>query len=111
MLLYYQFHITNIGSHQGCTAEDIIKGNKDSGRVKTFRILKDLKKRNVIREEKSDTNKRDKKLFLNETNPLLSFPKEVKSLKTVYTHYLKKRNTIVCIGATRIRLTLVLNFS
>jgi hypothetical protein len=70
-----------IGSHQGCTAEDIVKGNKDSGRVKTFRILKDLKKRNVIREEKSDTNKRDKKLFLNETNPLVSFPKEVNEFK------------------------------
>lgn len=73
--------IDYIDSHQGCTAEDIVKGNKHSGRVKTFRILKDLKKRNVIREEKSDTNKRDKKLFLNETNPLISFPKEVKEFK------------------------------
>jgi hypothetical protein len=69
-----------IDSHQGCTAEDIVKGNKQSGRVKTFRILNELKKRNVIREQ-SDTNKRDKKLFLNETNPLISFPKEVKQFK------------------------------
>jgi hypothetical protein len=70
-----------IGSHQGCTAEDIVKGNKQSRRVKTFRILKDLKKRNVIREEKSDTNKRGKKLLLNETNPLVTFPKEVNEFK------------------------------
>jgi hypothetical protein len=73
--------INYIDSHQGCTAEDIVKENKQSGRVKTFRILKDLKKGDVIREEKSDTNKRDKKLFLNETNPLVSFPKEVKEFK------------------------------
>jgi hypothetical protein len=70
-----------ISNHQGCTAEDVVEGNKQSGRVKTFRILRDLKKRNVIREEQSDTNKRDKKLFLNETNPLVSFPKEVKQFK------------------------------
>jgi uncharacterized membrane protein len=57
-----------LDSHQGCTAEDIVDGNELSGRGKTFRILKDLKNENVIREEKSDTNKRDKKLFLNETN-------------------------------------------
>jgi hypothetical protein len=70
-----------IDSHQGCTAEDIVKGNKQSGRVKIFRILNELKKRNVIREEISDTNRRDKKLFLNETNPLVSFPKEVNQFK------------------------------
>jgi hypothetical protein len=70
-----------ISSHQGCRAEDIVEGNKQSGRVKTFRILKDLKKRNIIREKQSDTNKRDKKLFLNETNPLVSFPKEVNQFK------------------------------
>jgi hypothetical protein len=70
-----------ISSHQGCTAEDVVEGDKQSGRVKTFRILKDLKKRNVIREKQSDTNKRDKKLFLNETNPLVSFPKEVNQFK------------------------------
>src|SRR5215208_671152 len=73
--------INFIGNHQGCTAEDIVKGDETSGRVKTFRILKTLKKENVIREEKSDTNKRDKKLFLNETNPLVSFPKEIKEFK------------------------------
>ena len=73
--------INFIGKHQGCTAEDIVEGDKTSGRVKIFGILKDLKKENVIREEKSDTNKRDKKLFLNETNPLVSFPKEVKEFK------------------------------
>jgi len=50
--------INFIDSHQGCTAEDIVKGNKQSGRVKTFRILNELKKRNVIWEEKSDTNKK-----------------------------------------------------
>jgi hypothetical protein len=73
--------INYIDNHQGCTAEDIVKENKQSGRVKTFRILKYLKKRNVIWEGKSDKNKRDKKLFLNETNPLVSFPKEVKEFK------------------------------
>lgn len=73
--------INFIDSHQGCTAEDIVKGNEQSGRVKTFRILNQLKKRNVIWEEKSDTNKRDKKLFLNETNPLISFPKEVNQFR------------------------------
>jgi hypothetical protein len=70
-----------ISSHQGCTAEDVVEGNKQSGRVKTFRILKELKRRNVIREKKSGTNKRDKKLFLNETNPLIWFPKEVNQFK------------------------------
>jgi hypothetical protein len=75
--------ISFIGKHQGCTAEDIVREDKTSGsgRVKTFKILKDLKKRDVIWEEKSDTNRRDKKLFLNETNPLVSFPKEVKEFK------------------------------
>src|SRR5918995_5007651 len=76
-----KFIINYIDSHQGCTAEDIVKENKQSGRVKTFRILKDLKKLDVIQEGKSDTNKRNKKLFLNETNPLVSFPKEVKEFK------------------------------
>jgi hypothetical protein len=70
-----------ISSHQGCTAENVVKENKFSGRVKIFRILKDLKKEKLIWEEKSDTNKRDKKLFLNETNPLVSFPKEIKEFK------------------------------
>jgi hypothetical protein len=79
-----------ISSHQGCTAEDVVEGNKQSGRVKTFRILKDLKKRNIIREKQSDTNKRDKKLFLNETNPLVSFPKEVNRFKE-YLHELFER--------------------
>jgi hypothetical protein len=73
--------INYIDTHQGCTAEDIVKENKQSGRGKTFRILRDLKKEDVIREEKSDTNKRDKKLFLIETNPLISFPKEVNQFK------------------------------
>src|SRR5215204_1103215 len=73
--------INFISGHQGCTAEDIVKANKLSGRVKTFRILKDLKKESVIWEEKSDTNKRDKKLFLNETNPLVLFPTEIKEFK------------------------------
>ena len=37
--------ITNfIGKHQGCTAEDIVREDKTSGRVKTFKILKELKK-------------------------------------------------------------------
>ena len=70
-----------IDNHQGCTAEDIVKGSKLSGRGKTFRMLKDLKKENVVREEISDSNRRDKKLFLNESNPLISFPREVKEFK------------------------------
>jgi hypothetical protein len=73
--------INYIDNNQGCTAEDIVKENKQSGRGKTFRILRDLKKENVIREKKSDTNKRDKKLFLNKINPLVSFPREVKEFK------------------------------
>jgi hypothetical protein len=81
--------INYIDSHQGCTAEDIVKENKQSGRGKTFRILKELKKENVIREEKSETNKRDKKLFLNETNSLVSFPKEVKEFKELLYRLLK----------------------
>lgn len=52
--------INFIEKHQGCTAEDIVEGDKMSGRVKTFRILKDLKKEKLVREEKSNTNKRDK---------------------------------------------------
>jgi hypothetical protein len=70
-----------ISSHQGCTAEDIVNGNKLTGRGKTFRILKELKREKVIAEQKSDKNRRDKKLYLNDTNPLVSFPKEVKEFK------------------------------
>jgi hypothetical protein len=70
-----------IDKHQGCTAEDIVAGNKLSGRGKTFRILKNLKKENVVREEISDSNRRNKKLFLNESNPLISFPREVNKFK------------------------------
>jgi hypothetical protein len=79
-----------ISSHQGCTAEDVVGGNKQSGRVKTFRILKELKKKKVIREEQSDTNKRDKKLFLNETNPLVSFPREVHEFRSVLSNLFKR---------------------
>jgi hypothetical protein len=70
-----------ISSHQGCTAEDIVKENKLSGRGKTFKILKELKNDCVVREENSDTNRRDKKLFINENNPLVSFPEEIKEFK------------------------------
>jgi hypothetical protein len=82
--------INYVDNHQGCTAEDIVRENKQCGRVKTFRILKYLKKRNVICEEKSDKNKRDKKLFLNETNPLISFPKEVNEFRSVLSELFRK---------------------
>jgi hypothetical protein len=70
-----------IDRHQGCTAEDIVKGQNRIGRVKVFRLLKDLKKENVILTDISQNNRRNKRLFLNETNPLVSFPKEIKEFK------------------------------
>jgi len=73
--------IDYIRKHQGCTAEEVVKGENLSGRGKTFRILKDLKQEKIIREEKSNTNKRNKKLFLEESNPLILFPKEVDEFK------------------------------
>jgi hypothetical protein len=73
--------IDYIENNQGCTAEDIIRGQTLSGRGKTFRILKDLKKKRIIRVETSDTNRRNKRLFLDENNPLISFPKEVNQFK------------------------------
>jgi hypothetical protein len=55
--------IDYIGKHQGCTAEDIVNGSKLSGRIKTFRLIKDLKKENVILTDISQNNRRNKKLL------------------------------------------------
>jgi Tfp pilus assembly ATPase PilU len=67
-----------IDRNQGCTAEDIVNGQNKIGRVKVFRLIKDLKKENVILTDISRNNRRNKRLFLNEANPLTSFPKEIK---------------------------------
>jgi Tfp pilus assembly ATPase PilU len=52
-----------IDRNQGCTAEDIVNGQDKIGRVKVFRILKDLKKENVVHTDSSEKNKRNKKAF------------------------------------------------
>jgi hypothetical protein len=74
-----------IDRNQGCTAEDIVRGLKDTkrsiGRVKVFRLIKDLKEENVILTDISQNNRRNKRLFLNATNPLVSFPKEIEEFK------------------------------
>jgi hypothetical protein len=70
-----------IDRNQGCTAEDIVNGQNRIGRVKVFRLIKDLKKENVILTDISQNNRRNKRLFLNATNPLISFSKEIKEFK------------------------------
>jgi hypothetical protein len=70
-----------IDRNQGCTVEDIVNGQDKIGRVKVFRILKDLKEENVVLTDSSEKNKRNKRLFLNASNPLVSFPKEIKEFK------------------------------
>jgi hypothetical protein len=70
-----------ISQHKGCIAEDIVTGQNKIGRVKVFKILKDLRTEDVVIREKTDTNQRDIKLFLNHDHPIVSFSTELREFK------------------------------
>jgi hypothetical protein len=61
---FCQIVIDFISNHQGCIDEDIVKGQKQIGRKKLFRILPALKEKNIVTEKKSKPGARNKKLLL-----------------------------------------------
>lgn len=80
--------INFIANNPGCIAEDVVRGMEIGrfkiGRVKVFRILNDLKNENIVFEEISDKNRKNKKLFLNNSNLLVSVPQELETFEEVY---------------------------
>jgi hypothetical protein len=69
--------INYIQDSSGCTAEDIVNNQKLIGRVKIFRILKELKKEEIITAQVSLKDKRKSLLFINQKNYLVSVPMEL----------------------------------
>jgi hypothetical protein len=69
--------IDYIRENSGCTAEDIVNNQKLIGRVKIFRILKELKKEAIIKTQVSLKDKRKSLLFINQKNYLVSVPAEL----------------------------------
>ena len=80
--------INFIANNPGCITEDVVRGMEIGrfkiGRVKVFRILNDLKNENIVFEEISDKNRKNKKLFLNNSNLLVSVPQELETFEEVY---------------------------
>jgi hypothetical protein len=95
------FHIINeeyrvttvteyIGNHKGCTAQEIVDGQKVNGREKVFKILGELKKVGMISEEKDERDRRKKKLFLTNDHPLVSIPSELNNFETNFMQLVQK---------------------
>ena len=81
--------INFITNNHGCIAEDVVRGMEAAGRfkigrVKVFRILIDLKNENMVFEELSDKNRKNKKLFVNNSNLLVSLPRELETFEKAY---------------------------
>jgi hypothetical protein len=85
-----QFVIDFITAHQGCIAEDIVKGQDKIGRKKVFRILKDLKNDHIVLPEKSKINSRNIKLYIDGNNLLVSVPRELVEFKETFFNLLTK---------------------
>ena len=85
--------IEYISDNIGCTAEDIVNNITRIGRVKIFRLLKDLKKEDIIINQTDFNDKRKVKLFVNTANYLVIVPKELERIRkylnvlTDYTFY------------------------
>jgi hypothetical protein len=62
----------------------IHRGQSIIGRVKASPILKELKKEGIVVPHQSAKNKRDIKLFLNDDNPFISLPNELKEFKQFF---------------------------
>jgi hypothetical protein len=82
--------INFVSTHQGCTAEDIVKGQNKIGRKKVFKILNELKKEAIILSEQSETNRRNIKLFVNGNNLLVSVPRQLEEFNKVFFDLLMK---------------------
>ena len=54
-----------------------------------------LKEENIVTEKKSKPGARNKKLFVNETNPLVIVPKELNEFDEAFTHLLKKAAKVI----------------
>ena len=78
-----QIIIDYICDHKGCIFQNI-DGQSIIGRVKASRILKELKKEGIVIPHQSAKNKRDIKLFLNDDNPFISLPNELKEFKQFF---------------------------
>jgi hypothetical protein len=85
--------INYLSNNAGCTAEDIVNGQKTIGRVKVFKILRDLKKEEIINSRVSLEDKRKILLFINGDIPLIAIPRELdeieKLLNPILTDLLK----------------------
>jgi hypothetical protein len=81
-----------IQTRPGCIAEDILRGEKQIGRKKLFRILGDLKEEKVIIEEKRKSKQkvRNKRLFVNGANPQTVVLNELKNFEKIYFSILNK---------------------
>ena len=65
-----------IRHHQGCLAEEVVTKIKPGlSRRTVFKVLKDLKNDSLVTEQK--INMRMIKLFVNDSNPLISVPQEL----------------------------------
>jgi hypothetical protein len=84
-----QIIIDFITAHQGCIAEDVVRGQDKMGRKKVFRVLKGLKNDHIILSEKR-TNKRNIKLYIDGNNLLVSVPKQLDEFKETFFNLLTK---------------------
>ncbi len=80
-----------VQTNPDCIAEDILRGQKQVGRKKLFRILPELKKEKIIIEgKKSKLNARNIKLFVNGANPVTVVLNELKKFEKIYSSILEK---------------------
>jgi hypothetical protein len=79
-----------IENRPGCTRADVDRGQSETGHVKTSRIIKELIKENVIVEERSGHNKRNKPLYVNKDHHLVHIPKEIDEFEKCFSHFLYK---------------------
>jgi predicted HTH domain antitoxin len=82
--------IEYVSANLGCTAEDIVNNITSIGRIKIFRILKELKKEGIVIHQTDLTDKRKIKLFINTSNYLIIVSNELEQIReylNILTNY------------------------
>ena len=78
-----------VGTHQGCTAQDIVDGVIDKiSRIPVFNIIRQLVNDGILRDDK--INRRDHRYFVVENNLLVTVPKELDEFARNYYFILDK---------------------
>lgn len=85
-----QIIIDFIAAHQGCIVEHIVRGQDKMGRKKVFRLLRGLKNDHIVLPEKSKTNSRNIKLYVDGNNLLVSIPRQLDEFKKAFFNLLIK---------------------